>query len=322
VTGSAAHAAQAAQSVLQPATATADSIFEIGVVLTIGAALIFLGVMTLLALSLRRRPPSRRPSRASERLWIVGGGVVFPVLVLSALMVYASVRTSGLTTRADLADGLVIAVTARLWWWEVRYRDPASGKDVVLANEMRIPVGRPLTLALDSADVIHSFWVPELAGKIDMVPGRLHHLHLEARQPGVHRGQCAEYCGEQHARMALHVVALAPEEFDAWLAAQAAPAAAPPDDLAQRGREAFLHERCNACHTIRGVSEESDLGPDLTHVGSRLFIGAGTLPTHRGTLGGWIADTQGIKPGARMPSFDRLDGQTLNALATYLDHLK
>jgi cytochrome c oxidase subunit 2 len=120
----------------------------------------------------------------------------------------------------------------------------------------------------------------------------------------------------------MRVVALAPEAFDAWLAAQAAPATAPTDELAQRGREAFLRERCNACHTIRGVAEESDLGPDLTHVGSRLYIGAGTLPTHRGTLGGWIADTQAIKPGARMPSFDRLDGESLLALAAYLDQLE
>jgi cytochrome c oxidase subunit 2 len=120
----------------------------------------------------------------------------------------------------------------------------------------------------------------------------------------------------------MHVIALAQEAFDDWIAAQARPAAMPQDELTQRGRDAFLKARCNACHTIRGVAEESDLGPDLTHVGSRLFIGAGTLPTHRGTLGGWIADTQSIKPGARMPSFDRLDGQSLLAIAAYLDHLK
>jgi cytochrome c oxidase subunit 2 len=248
--------------------------------------------------------------------------VVFPVLVLSGLMVYASVRTSQLTSQPDLRDGLVISVTARLWWWEVRYRDPASGRDILLANEIHLPVGRPLTLALSSADVIHSFWVPELAGKIDMVPGRLHHLHLEARAPGVHRGQCAEYCGDQHALMALHVVVQSAGDFDNWLAAQARPAQTPKDELADRGRATFLEARCNACHTIRGVSEASRLGPDLTHVGSRLFIGAGTLPTHRGTLGGWIADTQGIKPGARMPSFDQLDGASLNALAAYLEQLK
>jgi len=310
----------ATQSVLKPATATADSLFEIGAVLTIGASLIFVLVMVLLALALRRRPPETKPFNAG--LWIIGGGVVFPVLVLSALMVYASVRTSQLTTRPDPRDGLVISVTAKLWWWEVRYRDPTSGRDILLANEIRIPQGRPLTLALSSADVIHSFWVPELAGKVDMVPGRLHHLHLEARKPGVHRGQCAEYCGEQHALMALHVVVLPADEFDSWLAAQARPAQTPKDEPAQRGRATFLQARCNACHTIRGVSEESTLGPDLTHVGSRLFIGAGTLPTHRGTLGGWIADTQGIKPGARMPSFDQLDGPSLNALAAYLDQLK
>lgn len=313
-------AASATQSVLRPATATADAIFEVGIVLTLGAGLVFLLVMGLLGLALRRNRPATSPFNA--RRWIIGGGVVFPVIVLTALMVYASVRTSQLTDRPDPRDGLVISVTAKLWWWEVRYRDPGTGGEILLANEIRIPVGRPFTLALTSADVIHSFWVPGLAGKVDMVPGRLHHLRLQAREPGVHRGQCAEYCGEQHALMALHVVALPAAEFDEWLAAQAQPARTPPDELAQRGRTAFLQARCNACHTIRGVSDGSNLGPDLTHVGSRLTIGAGTLPTHRGTLGAWIADTQGIKPGARMPSFDHLDGASLKALAAYLEQLR
>ena len=303
------------------ATATAQAILELGTVLAAGALLIFLGVMLLLALALRRDRPAPA-AQFDTRLWIVGGGVVFPVLVLSALMAYATLRTSDLSRRPDSRDALVISVTAKLWWWEVRYRGADSGEEIVLANEIRIPTGRPLTLALTSSDVIHSFWVPALAGKVDMVPGRIHHLHVEAREAGVFRGQCAEYCGEQHARMALHVVAVAPDDFDRWLAAQAQAAVEPADALAQRGRDTFLSQRCNACHTIRGVAEGSRLGPDLTHVGSRIFIGAGTLPTHRGTLGAWIADTQGIKPGARMPSFDRMDGQSLNALATFLEHLK
>jgi cytochrome c oxidase subunit 2 len=309
-----------AQSVLRPASATADTLFEMGVVLTVGAGLIFVLVMGLLALALRRRPPSTEP--INPHLWIIGGGVVFPVLVLSALMVYASVRTSQLTARPDPKDALVIGVTAKLWWWEVRYRDPATGRDIVLANEIRVPAGRAFTLALSSEDVIHSFWVPELAGKVDMVPGRLHHLHVEAREPGTHRGQCAEYCGDQHALMALHVIALPQDEFHAWLAAQARPAQAPKDELGRQGREAFLQARCNACHTIRGVAEEATLGPDLTHVGSRLYLGAGTLPVDRGTLSAWIADTQGIKPGARMPSFGHLGGASLKAIGAYLEQLE
>ena len=301
-------------------TKASQAILEIGAVLTVGALIIFIGVMTLLVLALRHRDAPDSP--VNTHLWIIGGGVVFPVLVLSALMVYATVRTNQLTTVPDVRNGLVIAVTAKSWWWEVRYRDPSSGREIVLANEIRIPTGRPLTLALTSSDVIHSFWVPALGGKIDMLPGRIHHFHVEASEPGVYRGQCAEYCGAQHARMALHVVALEPEAFDRWLAEQAKPASEPLEPLAREGKAAFLEHRCNACHTVRGIAGDSGLGPDLTHIGSRLFIGAGTLPTHRGTLAGWIADTQGIKPGARMPSFDHLDGHSLNALAAFLGQLQ
>jgi cytochrome c oxidase subunit 2 len=277
--------------------------------------------MALLVFALRRRP-GPIGGEVDARRWIVGGGVVFPVLVLSLLLIYANWRTSELTGAPHRPEAMVISVTAKSWWWEVRYRHPASGDEIVLANEIRLPTGRPLTLALTSSDVIHSFWVPALAGKVDMLPGRMHHLQIQLRDAGVYRGQCAEFCGAQHARMALHVVALAPDAFDRWLDAQAQPAAQPTDPLAQQGRQAFLDQRCNACHTIRGIAGDSRLGPDLTHVGSRMFIGAGTLPTHRGTLAGWIGDTQGIKPGARMPSPGRVDGDSLHALAVFLEQLK
>jgi len=211
-----------------------------------------------------------------------------------------------------------------MWWWEVRYRDAATGAQVVTANEIRIPVGRPVYFGLGSADVIHSFWVPSLGGKMDMLPGRVQHLLLQADRPGTWRGQCAEYCGEQHARMALHVVAEEPAAFDAWLAAQARPAndATASQEVA-RGREAFLAHRCNACHTVRGVSEESRLGPDLTHVGSRLHLGAGTVPNDPGQLAAWVAHTQQLKPGARMPSSGaRIAEADLRSIAAWLTQLK
>jgi cytochrome c oxidase subunit 2 len=157
---------------------------------------------------------------------------------------------------------------------------------------------------------------------MDMLPGRVTGLALRADQPGVYRGQCAEYCGAQHARMALHVVAQAPAEFDAWLARQRQPAAVPSNAFLARGREAFITQRCAACHTIRGVREGARLGPDLTHVGSRSHIGAGTLRTHRGTLAGWIADPQASKPGVAMPAAGDIDGETLRALAAWLEQLK
>jgi cytochrome c oxidase subunit 2 len=197
---------------------------------------------------------------------------------------------------------------------------------VVLANEIRLPVGRPAYLALTTGDVIHSFWVPALAGKVDMVPGRVHGLALRADRAGTWRGQCAEFCGTQHAKMALHVVAMPQAGFDAWLAAQARPAAAPATAQLARGRQAFLNQRCAACHAVRGVTADrvdgDTAGPDLTHVGSRLYLAAGTLPVHQGTLAGWIADPHGIKPGVRMPAARGLDGDELRALAAWLESLR
>ena len=307
------------QSVLSPAAGAAESIASLGWVLFAGAAAIFAGVMGLLAWAVARRTDARpvRPLR-----WIVGGGLVFPLLVLASLLAYSSGRTPGWLVPPP-PGALIVGITARMWWWEVRYRDPASGRDITLANELHLPVGRPVWLGLNSPDVIHSFWVPALAGKVDMVPGRVNHLLVEAGRAGVYRGQCAEYCGDQHARMALHVVARPPAEFDAWLAAQARPAAALPDvALLARGREAFLARRCNACHSVRGVAEEGRLGPDLTHVGSRLYLGAGTLRNHPGSMAHWIADTQAVKPGARMPSSRDMDTATLQALAAWLEQLQ
>jgi cytochrome c oxidase subunit 2 len=307
---------EAVQSVLHPAGPDAAIIGQFAWVMFGAGALIFIAVMALLALGLRGGPRPVRPMR-----WIAGAGVAFPVVVLSALLVWSTWRSAQLTPQSS-QQALAISVTAKMWWWEVRYRDPASGREIISANEIRIPAGRPVYLGLSSSDVIHSLWVPALGGKKDMVPGRVTGLTLHADKPGLYRGQCAEFCGEQHARMALHVVAEAPQAFDAWLARQLLPAAAPQDAFLERGRQAFIDQRCGACHTIRGVAEQSRLGPDLTHVGGRLHIVAGTLRTHRGTQGGWIADPQAIKPGARMPATDSIDGETLRALATYLEQLR
>lgn len=306
------------QSVLAPGGEAAARITSLSWALIVGAALIFVAVMGLLAWSLRAQGAGR-PQRAG--VWIVGGGVVLPGVVLTALLAWSMARTPGWMERPP-PGALIVGITAHMWWWEVRYRDPASGQEVTLANELHLPAGRPVWLGLSSPDVIHSFWVPALGGKMDMVPGRVEQLMVQADQPGVWRGQCAEYCGEQHARMALHVVAQPPAEFDAWLAAQARPAAVPADALAERGRAAFLAQRCSVCHTVRGVAEGGKLGPDLTHAGSRLYLGAGTLPNRPGAMAHWVAHTQAVKPGARMPSSGDLDADTLRALGAYLEHLK
>jgi len=258
--------------------------------------------------------------------WIVGGGVAFPLVVLSLWLLMSTAHVSGFVAdgRRIVSDPktLVISIDARMWWWRIRYA-AADGRDaVVTANELRLPAGRPIRLALTSDDVIHSFWVPALAGKVDMVPGRIHHLELDGLLPGTHRGQCAEFCGEQHARMALHVVVEPGDDFDRWLAHQQRPAPAPNDEAGSRGLMVFRESRCEACHAIRGATGAADGGPDLTHVGSRLFIGAGTLVNDRQRMEQWLVDLQRIKSGARMPSYERLDGDDRAALARYLGSLQ
>ena len=304
------------QSVLHPAGPDAEIISQFAWVMFGAGTLIFIGVMVLLAFAVKRAPRQVRPLR-----WIAGAGIAFPVVVLTALLGWSTWRSAQMTPQSSKA-ALVISVTAKMWWWDVRYHDRATGREIISANEIRIPAGRPVYVALTASDVIHSLWVPALAGKRDMVPGRMTGLTLMADKPGVYRGQCAEYCGTQHARMALHVVAETPAAFEAWLARERQDAAAPTNAVLERGRQAFIGQRCVACHTVRGMPGESRLGPDLTHVGSRLHIAAGTLRNHRGTLAGWIADPQSIKPGVRMPATSDIDGETLSALAAYLEHLK
>ena len=306
--------------VLQPAGPVADGVAGLGWLLIGGAALVFVIVMVLLAwaLSKHRAAPD---DRQLVRRWIVGGGFAFPTVVLAALLVHATRQTDMLSLPGAPGND-VITVVAKSWWWEVRYRDPASDQDVVLANEIHLPIGRPVTLGLTSDDVIHSLWVPALAGKIDMLPGRVHQLRLQADRAGVYRGQCAEFCGTQHARMVLHVVAHEPADYERWLAMQALPASAPADPQATRGLLVFHEQRCSACHNVRGLASGLALGPDLTHVGSRLHVGAGTLPNGRESLAQWVSHNQEAKPGVRMPDYDHLDNASLQALAAFLEQLK
>jgi cytochrome c oxidase subunit II len=301
------------QSMLEPGSAAAALIHELGLWLYAGAALVL-----LLVVALTLYGAFSAPRRVSEKLWLLGGGIVFPSVVLLALLAYAihvGHSLSGPPSRT--AD---IEVVGKQWWWDVRYA--LGGGQTVLANELRIPVGKPVEIALASEDVIHSFWVPALAGKVDMIPGRANRIVLEARAPGVYRGQCAEFCGAQHSWMAFYVVALPEAEYRAWLARQAAPAAEPADPFLARGRAAFLREACAACHTIRGTAAAGKQGPDLTHVGGRLSIGAGVLGNGPAALGAWIADPQHVKPGNLMPATKTLAGEELRALAAWLESLK
>jgi len=223
-------------------------------------------------------------------------------------------------TAPPRGDDLRIRVTGELWWWRVVYLD---GPEIVHdANEIHIPVGRPVLLEVTSNDVIHSFWVPRLAGKIDMIPGRTNLLRFTATRPGVYAGQCAEYCGGAHALMGFLVIAHPPEQFERVLAARAAPAQSPRTEEAARGAEVFARSGCGACHAVRGTEANGLAGPDLTHVGARRSLGAGILPNNRGTLAGWTANSQDIKPGNRMPPYPGLSGEELLAISAYLEGLQ
>jgi cytochrome c oxidase subunit 2 len=203
----------------------------------------------------------------------------------------------------------------------VRYEDATPSRILTTANEIHIPAGEPVRLLLTSTDVIHSFWVPSLSGKLDLIPGHINVLDIKADKPGVYRGQCAEFCGAQHANMATFIIAEPRAKFDAWWNDQLHPAAAPTSDEAKAGETLFLKRPCVMCHRIGGTPAGGTVAPDLTHIASRETLAAGTLTMSRGNLAAWVADPQGIKPGSHMPVVE-LDGDELNAIVAYLEELK
>lgn len=304
-----------------PAGEGASGVADISSVLFIGATVIFLAVAALIAVALFGPVSLRR--RLSRPSLIVGAGIAFPVVALTALLVYV-LSTASSMARAGATAATRIEVTGELWWWRVRYLD-AAGKPVFeTANDIRIPAGEWVEFVLKSDNVIHSFWIPELGGKLDMIPGHVNRLRVRALGAGRYTGQCAEYCGAQHANMKFGVQAMAPDAFQAWLSAQAQPAA-PALSVAEptlRQGARLFQQACAQCHTVRGTSAAGTQGPDLTHVGSRLSLAAGVLPNNVGALAGWIAGSQHIKPGNPMPSFDQLPGEDLRAVAHYLESLK
>ncbi len=306
------------QSSLAPAGREAKRIADIFWVMTAGAVVIWLAVIVL-AIWAVRSPPEAHSLRRT-RLIIVGGGAIVPTVVLTALLIYGLAPIPALVAPAP-EGSLKIEVTGEQWWWRVRYLPPGSNS-IVLANEIRLPVGEPVEFRLDSPDVIHSFWIPSLAGKVDMIPGRVTRLVLKPTKTGVFRGACAEYCGTSHALMAFSVIVQERDEFERWLAEQARPAAPSAEPLATRGQELFLANGCNACHTVRGTPAAGVIGPDLTHVGGRLTIAAGTLPNEPHDFRQWVGHTACVKPGVLMPSFHMLPPAELDALAAYLKGLK
>jgi cytochrome c oxidase subunit II len=286
--------------------------------MTAAAFFFWIAVISLTIWAVRTTPEGHNQRRAG--LLIIGGGAVVPTIAVAVLAIYGLAPIPALLAPAP-EGSLRITVSGEQWWWRVRYQPPGS-EAVVLANEIRLPMGEAVEFHLESPDVIHSFWIPSLGGKIDMIPGRITRLTLTPTQTGVFRGACAEYCGTSHAFMNFDVVVEDKAAFDRWLAQQRAPASIPTQAIAARGQEIFLANGCGACHQIRGTPANGVVGPDLTHVGSRLSIGAGMLPNNSETLFRWIARTEEVKPGALMPSFGMLPEEDLKALAVYMEALK
>jgi cytochrome c oxidase subunit II len=311
-------------SALHPAGLHAAQIAHLGwIFLAVSCAVyvIVIGVLIVVLIQRRRRGSDPNTlSRAERRaLTSVGVAVGITTAVVTCLAV-----SEFLTRRAlerDTGEPLHVRIIGHQWWWEVQYQSDAGGGQIQTANELHIPVGRPVQLQMTSQDVIHSFWVPNLQGKRDLIPGRTTHIALVADEAGRYEGQCAEFCGFQHAKMRIVVHAQSPADFDAWRQAQLQPAREPASDSEKRGKQVFENSTCVMCHAIQGALAGGTIGPDLTHVGSRSFIAAGTLPNTPQTLAMWISNPSAIKPGTSMPSA-ALSGEDLRSLAIYLESLK
>ena len=295
------------QSMLHPAGEDSAAVTDLFWVMAAGTVVIWLVVMgiTVYAVLGKRRP---KTERFADRFILIGG-VAFPSVTLAALLIFGLALLPD-WVRADTPD-LRVHVTGEQYWWRIAYERP-DGSLVQSANELHLPVGQTAEFVLNSTDVIHSFWIPNLGGKIDVIPGRTNLWRLKPSETGVFRGVCAEFCGPSHALMAFAVVVHEPSQFQAWLAAEAEPADAPP------GQEHFISAGCGACHAVRGTSAGGAVGPDLTHFASRRTMAAGTLPISADTLRSWLLDPEPHKPDVRMPSYESLPADERDALVAYL----
>jgi cytochrome c oxidase subunit 2 len=307
------------QSTLKPHSHASREVAHLWWGMLIGAAVVFavvcMALMVALVKGRGRDRPQRTDSRRVQAVVAVGGFAV-PLAVLVTLFVLTLATLPAVSAPRPGTTRLTVEVTGKQWFWAVRY----PGTRAVTANEIHIPAGERVRVVARSTDVIHSLWVPELNRKIDMIPGRTSSILLQADE-GVYRGQCAEFCGLQHANMAFLVVAEPPARFKAWLARQAGGAPSPATAAERRGAEIFGAAGCSGCHTIRGTDATGRVGPDLTHLASRQTLAAVTIPNSKGYLAGWILDPQHVKPGNKMPGLD-LSGDQLQALLAYLEDLK
>ncbi len=324
-----------AQSSLFPAGTQADQINRLWWLFfaVLLAVYILVSVVLFVAISRRRSKPTETsaadevesppPERERRVTRVVASSVAVTILILFVLLILDFFTGRSIYALGESAgDPLVIKVTGHQWWWAVQYENEADPTKIIqTANEIHVPVGRPIKLSLNSNDVIHSFWVPNMHGKKDLVPGHPTETWLRADKPGVFRGQCAEFCGQEHALMRLTFVAESPDDFANWQSAALKDAPAPTNASVARGQQVFTSTQCMMCHAISGTNARATVGPNLTHVASRLTLASGAIPNTRGYLAGWIANPQTIKPGVRMPP-TALSSEDLNALIDYLETLK
>jgi cytochrome c oxidase subunit 2 len=318
------------QNAINPAGPNAGNISKLWWLMFVVCSIVFVLVMMALLLSLRKataeaadRAPVVEPPEESERQRrnVVISALTITVIILFVFLIASYSSGRSLRLNDPTKNGLSIELTGHQWWWEVRYMDVDASNIFITANEIHIPVGVPVTFTLRGADVIHSFWVPNLAGKKDLIPGKINTIWLQADKPGVYRGQCAEYCGLQHAKMALWVVAEPQEQFNAWRQNQTQQAVSPESDTQKRGQQVFFGSTCVMCHAISGTPAGSNIGPNLTHVGSRQMLAAATLANTREHMAQWIKDSQTFKPGNKMPQHNFSDAD-LQSLVDYLQNLR
>jgi cytochrome c oxidase subunit 2 len=297
------------QSVLHPAGPDASQVTALWWVMLALSMFVFAIVLAAAVMAYRKRGTGDQPPMGPFR-FILAGGVVLPLIILGVLLVFSLRITADIGTRP--AD-LTVRVTGFQWWWAVEY--PAHG--ITTANEVYVPLGKRVRLEITSGDVIHSLWVPNLQGKMDAIPAHVNAISFTGEKAGVYRGQCAEFCGLQHARMGLTVVVQSEEDFTRWLEEKQAAVSRFEAQEKHRGEQVFFDAACHACHRIRGTAAVGQIGPDLTHVGSRLTLGAATIVNSQGALAGWISNPQAIKPGNLMPA-SHLPPDDLHALVEYL----
>ena len=305
------------QSALEPAGAQAEQIGRLWDLFLVICAAVYVLVMIALCIALFRRKRATPNERGAFHAIALATGI--STVILFGLLVSSIFTSRGIASVTG--DAVRVEVTGRQWWWQVDYDHPDKNKRFTTANELTIPVGIPVQIRLHSSDVIHSFWVPNLHGKQDLIPGHDGAIVLLADRPGVYRGQCAEFCGLQHAKMALWVNALAPADYARWVEAQRDSSKIPSTPMQRKGQDVFMSSPCPLCHNIQGTNASGKTGPDLTHFASRRSIAAGTLPNRRGFLAGWILDPQHIKPGAYMPPILLNQGE-LEPLLAYLESLQ